>query len=254
MNWAHDGQRWTLSAAPQYAVWRRGPGEYAMFIGGFEVDSASTDAQARGILETRYEYAAHAAELELARLRLRQAHERLESRYPRAASDAQLSSILAGLGDALGTGPEANDPDAGVSRATDIFRRQLTPELWMAVDASLNVVLEVTTPAGRVVKRALLPGGDVLADTLQDMRAVAKDREAESDARRLAGREKCRAEGKLTRREAVDWLAGRGVGQHRAYAITGELASDECGLTNADGMTYADGYWRVPVATEQPAR
>jgi hypothetical protein len=55
-----------------------------------------------------------------------------------------------------------------------------------------------------------------------------------------------RAEGKLTRSEAMAWFVGRGVGRNRAYAITGELAAVGCGPANADGMTYDGTYWVVP--------
>lgn len=100
--WTQEGRRWTLDAAPRYAVESRATGGYTQLIDGHEVDTVSTLSLARARLECVYEYEEHGAELELARLRLRQARERLAERYPRAASDPQMLSILAGLEDALG--------------------------------------------------------------------------------------------------------------------------------------------------------
>lgn len=95
-------------------------------------------------------------DIDLARLRLRQAEERIVSRFPRTAQDGQLASILEGLGDALGRGPEASEQHYAEAQKTDIFRRRLSPDLWLVTEASCNVVLEVTTPHGRVVRRVLV--------------------------------------------------------------------------------------------------
>lgn len=106
-------RRWTLDDDPRYVTEDRSSGRCAMLIDGRQVDDAGTPATAMYILELRYEAQVHAEAFELARLRLRQAQERIASRFPAARRDGQLASILSSLGDALGSGPEAADPEAG---------------------------------------------------------------------------------------------------------------------------------------------
>jgi len=245
MNWTHDGQRWALSAAPRYAVGYRGEGDYPMFIDGHEVDSASTDAEARGKMECVYEYEEHGAELALARLRLSQARARLAERYPRAAGDPQLLSILEGLGDALGVGPEAGEPE----REPDAWRCQLEPDLWLVVDASQCIVLEVTTPAGRVVRRVTVGNPMVVSAMLTVAQAEQRRILTEADNERVMGiHDRRRAEGRLTKSEAVEWLVRRyQVGRNRAIRVVRELEAGAA-LPGELEMTYSGGYWVVPTA------
>lgn len=247
MNWDHDGQRWTLSAAPRYAVGYRADDDYPMLIDGHEVDSAATSAQAQGQLEARFEYEEHGSELELARLRLRQARERLEERYPRAARDAELSCALEGLGDALGTGPEASEPAMADAVKTDRFRQQLSPDLWIVTDAAANVVFEVTTPAGRILRRVAVSPATV-ALVMGDAAMCARLDTEEADVRRLAGPdEKRRSEGRLTKREAVEWLIAKGpASRQRAVHMVRELGAGAVGSPLALGMRFDGIYWVVP--------
>jgi hypothetical protein len=184
------------------------------------------------------------SDLPLARLRWGQACERIAERYPRAARDGQLASILEGLGDALGVGPEATDPERAQARETDVWRTQLSPDLWMAVDASLCVVLEVTTPAGRVIRRVTVGRG--LGEALELALGVV--------AGAAHGAAPGAAAGKLNRHQAVDWLIERsGWARGTAANIVRGL---ELG-TREDPqheMTYAAGYWAVPVNSEQSVR
>lgn len=251
MNWTHDGQRWTLSAAPRYAVERQEARafQYVMFIDGHEVDSTSTAAQAQGALEARYEYEAHISDLEEARRRLRQVHERLEARYPRVARDPQLASVLECLGDALGTGPEASDPETAKAAETDLFRQQLSPDFWIVVDASTTVVFEVTTPHGRVLRRIAVSPTTV-ALVMGDAAMCARLENEEADARRYRGPdEKRRAEGRLDQPEAVEYIIGAGLGEGRAGAVAivnwlkNPLNRWEVGEVS---MTYDGTYWVVP--------
>lgn len=235
MSWTaeEEGRRWTLDAAPRYAVERRGAYDYRMFIDDCEVDSAGLLETAFSILATRYEYEEHSLEL----ARLRQARERLAGRFPSAARDGQLGSILEGLGDALGTGPEATDPQVRAeARASDVWRTQLSPDLWVVVDASLNTVLEVTTPADRIVRRVLVGRG--LSEALELALDVA--------ARKTAGAEdKRRAQGRLNRFGAVEWLAGKGISRVQA-ANAAEVMRNHPGDDSLYGMKFEDGYWIVP--------
>ncbi len=246
MSWTaeEEGRRWTLDAAPRYAVERRGAYDYRMFIDDCEVDSTGLLETAFSILATRYEYEGHSSELELARLRLRQARERLEARYPRAARDGQLASVLEGLGDALGTGPEATDPERAEARASDVWRTQLSPDLWVVVDASLNTVLEVTTPSDRIVRR--VPVGRGLSEALELALDVAARKTAGAEERRLSGPDdKRRAQGRLNRFGAVEWLAGKGISRVQA-ANAAEVMRNHPGDDSLYGMKFEDGYWIVP--------
>jgi hypothetical protein len=178
-----------------------------------------------------------------ARLCLRQARERLALRYPRAAGDLKVAEALTALGDALGAGPEATEPDLSERIAADVYRCQVGPRLWVAVDASLTVVLELTTFHGRVTARVAVsaPG---LAEELATAHRVAAEAEAEADrdARRHPA-EARRARGQLDRREAVEWLAARGYSRMRAANIVKRV--HDGGPAEA-GVTYSAGHWVVP--------
>lgn len=250
--WTQEGPRWKLDADDRYQVeqfddpWLACP--YLMLIGGHVVDSASTAEQAREILETRYEYEEHAADLEMARLRLRQARERLASRFPAAARDGQLGSILEGLEECIGRGPEAAEPeqvsplDAG---------RLLSPDLALVVDGSANIVLVVMEPYGgqqQVVRTVTVGNVDAFKAALDDARTAQQLALEEAGQRRAQGPdEHRRAQGRLDRREAVDWLVARGpVSRQRAVHMVRALSEGALGVPHALGMTYEDGCWRVP--------
>lgn len=254
-SWTRRGRTWTLESglATVYEVARHGPGDYRMFVNGCQVDSADTAENAMARLACCYEYEEHGSELELARLRLQQARERLVNRFPSAARDGQLNSILESLADALGVGPEASDPGYQEARETDIWRKQVSPVLWVAVEASTNVVLELTTPAGRVLARPLASRTD-LGLALERAAVFATAAAGEADAARLHGiDERRRAEGRLTRSEAVAWLTAKGTGHSQAVDVT-RVVQRHPEDSSLHGMTYDGAYWRVPVNTEQPAR
>jgi hypothetical protein len=248
-SWDRDSRSWSLEADPRYQVkdFEISHPCYRMFIDGYEVDQAGSAAAAFAQLETRYEYEEHGAELALARLRLRQARERLEERFPRAAKDPALVSILEGLEDALGEGPEA--AGQAPEREPDIYRRQLSPDLAVVLDASCCIVLEVSEgTAGRVLRRVAV--GDMAAyrTALDDAHVVQRVKADEAEERRLAGRdEKRQAEGKLDRPVAVEWLMERGKSRGEAVGITAGLRAGTVHGDDAFGMTYDGSFWAVPV-------
>jgi len=183
----------------------------------------------------------------LARLRLRQARERLADRFPAtAARDVRLSQVLDDLASALGTGPEA-EPE---NREPDVWRRQLALDLWVVVDASQCIVLEVTTPSGRVLRRVTVTNAMALSAVLTAAQSVQRSLLAEADAARVTGRfDRLRAEGKLTEREAVEWLAcRRHMARQAAADLVEALRFGRLIPSQLDGMTYDGTYWCVPAA------
>lgn len=191
-------------------------------------------------------------DIELARLRLRQAEQRIVTRFPTAARDGQLASILEGLADALGAGPEASEPSYQEAQKTDLWRKQLSPVLWVVVEASTNVVLELTTPHGRVIARPLV-GAVELGGTLGHAAAIAKAAADEAEQVRMNGiDDRRRAEGRYTRAEAVEWLIARGMPRWQAASIAENVYRGNA--ADGYGMKFEGGYWVVPVNTEQPAR
>jgi hypothetical protein len=206
--------------------------------------------------ELRRQQAAEAEEygpdIELARLRLRQATERIVGRFPATARDGQLASILEGLGDALGAGPEATDPHYAEAQETDIWRKQLLPVLWVVVEASTNVVLELTTPHGRVLSRVLVSAVE-LGGTLGHAAAFARAAADEAEGKRMAGiDDRRRSEGRLTKSEAVEWLIAKGMARWQAVSIAENVYRGNA--ADGYGMRFEGGYWCVPVNTEQTAR
>jgi hypothetical protein len=171
-NWTRQGRRWTLDAAPRYAVEQRADSLYEMFVDGYEVDSADTAEVAMARLASVFEYEEHRSDLEEARLQLRQIGDRLRERFPRAARDGEVASLYACLRNALGEGPEAADP-APADREPDIFRQDLSPDLAVVVDASQCIVLEVTDgAAGRVLRRPTVSNIDAHIRALDDARVA----------------------------------------------------------------------------------
>jgi hypothetical protein len=239
-------RRWTLDADPRYSVERAGVSDYRALIDGHEVDGADSAEGAQAQLEVRYEYEQHASDLALARTRLRQARQRLLDRYPRAARDGKLSSILDGLGDALGAGPELDVSDAQ-PRKPGLFARQVTPELVAGTDSSQCVVLLVGGAGHRdPVRTVTVPDVDALKAALDDARAVQHGAEVDRQRHR-------RASGRLTQAEALEWLTGprgwSGVPGTAAQAVADMRAGQESlpALAAADeGMTYDSTYWVIP--------
>lgn len=185
------------------------------------------------------------ADLDLARLRLRQAEQRIVSRFPRAASDPQLASILSGLRDALGEGPEAQEA-AGLEREPDTFRRQLAPDLAVAVDAGDCIVLEVTDNNGTVLRRPTVGSVDEFKDALDTARTFQHWRIEEADQRRWDGIGEAQAarrreRGEYDRREAVDFLEEHGMGRMHAANV----------VRRAEQRMPE---WREPAVTSQGGR
>ena len=259
MNWVTEGPRRTLGADPRYAVEDCGPDGFLLFIDGFEVDSAESLESATAQLEARYEYEEHSADLALARTRLRQVRERLLDRFPHAARDGQLSSILEGLGDVLGTGPELDVSAAQPRIEPNIFAHQVTPDLAIVTDASQCIVAEVSDgTAGKVLRRVAITDVDALIGALgraltaqaTAMAGAWKQRQADPDEKRRAG-------GLLTRGEAVEWLmseARGGLDRLSAVTLVDGVRRGRAESARLAGMTFDGTHWRVPDTTEHPAR
>lgn len=149
------------------------------------------------------------------------------------------------------------------------FGRQLTPELVVATDGSQCVVLLVggTGPADPIRKVAVT---DVTAfkGALDDALAAQQEALTAADRQRYRGPdEKRRAEGRLTRSEAVAYLAEqtrrqRGhvvavVSRAQEYPRLGPERFQSASVTGSPVFLvgYADGYWQVvPAEAEQAAR
>jgi hypothetical protein len=237
----------------EYRIWLDGSPEW--IFTGDQFLGAGTDGSgpASLVIEVTPDTGEREPDAGLARLRLRQAQERIATRFPRVARDSQLASALESLGDALGAGPEASDPEHASAREGDVSRQRLSPDLWVVVDASLNTVLEVTTPFDRIVRRVLVSRSAV-REALETAYALTVKAEGEIEESRRRGRdERRRAQGRLTQPEAVEWLTGKGRSRRMAVWIAGQLR-DGYYVLDAFGMTYDGTCWVVPVITEQPAR
>jgi hypothetical protein len=254
VSWTQEGPRSTLSADPRYAVEDCGPDGFLMFIDGYEVDSAESLESACAQLAARYEYEAHSADLELARTRLRQARERLLERYPRAARDGVLNSVLDGLGDALGAGPEldvaAAQPGEPAERGSGFFARLLTPDLAIGVDGSQTIVLVVTEPRGKMLRVVAVTDVDAFKAALDDARTAQRIALEEADTARLRGVDEARrARGQLTQSEAVEWLTGEDeekLSRSAAVVLVDGVRRGRAASVALAGMTYDGTYWIVP--------
>jgi hypothetical protein len=190
-----------------------------------------------------------AAEVPRARLRWGQACARLRERFPNAAKDPQLASLMNDLGDALGAGPGASEPDG--SLLGEVFRVTVAPDLFVVVDGSCCVVLEVTEGAGgRVLRRPTVAAVDHFKSVLDDARAAQQAAMAEAGGKRVRGtEEKRRAEGKLTKTEAVEWLTGKGYTRSSALRAAVQIQTGKGWPgKQAEGMTYDGTYWVVPAS------
>lgn len=148
--------------------------------------------------------------------------------------------------------PEA-EPAVPAASGTDIFRRQVAPGLTVAYDASGTPVLEVSGPAGHALLRVTVPSVAALVTALEEGRNEAAVLEAAAAKRRYCGPgEKRRAEGKLDKREAVEWLVGKTLSRQRAVHMVRELSEGAAGGPFSEGMTYDGTYWIVPVTEARP--
>jgi hypothetical protein len=158
----------------------------------------------------------------------------------------------------LGAGKDGHSPASLVTEVIPVqsarpFRVQLTPDLALVVDSSQCIVLVVTDgAAGNVLRRITVTDVGEFKDTLDAARAAQHEELAEASLRSLAGiTEKRRAEGKLGRSGAVEWLIDKGQSRGAAVSIVERLCR---GGKPVLGMKYEGGYWTVPVTSEQTAR
>jgi hypothetical protein len=155
----------------------------------------------------------------------------------------------------LGAGNAANGgPSSLVTEVTQLddtdgleaYREQVAPDLAVTLDGSQCVVLNVTDPqTGVRLHQVTVTNVAALKTALDGALTAQQVVEASGNSRRYVGPDAARrARGQLTKREAVEWLTGRGYSQGGALRDVNVLR-DEGGSTR--GMTYSDGYWRVPV-------
>jgi hypothetical protein len=137
--------------------------------------------------------------------------------------------------------------DADGLDAPELYRRQVTPDMAVVADDGA-VVLEISDgQAGHVVRRVTVPDIMGFHDILIEARTVNGLHQHAADERRMAGPDEARrARGQLTKREAVEWLIDN-KGTSRGGAQRAANILREGGDGTVYGMTYADGYWRVPV-------
>lgn len=130
----------------------------------------------------------------------------------------------------------------------ELYRGQVTPDMAVVADAGA-VVLEITDgQAGRVLRRVCLTNIDGFWGEVCAARAANLAFQEGADAGRwLPVPAECEG-GRLTRRQAVEWLAGHGYPRTLAVDATGALRS-EPGTIGEFGMTYRDGRWVVPAGS-----
>lgn len=126
----------------------------------------------------------------------------------------------------------------------ELYRRQVTPDMAVVADAG-GVVLEITDGQhGRVLRRVCLTNIDGFWGEVCAARAANLAFQEGADAGRWwpvpAG---CEG-GRLTRRQAVEWLIARGYARGHAIRVADALCRG--GEESAFGMTYAEHNWRVP--------
>ena len=131
----------------------------------------------------------------------------------------------------------------------ELYRVQVTPDMSVVADGG-GVVLEVTDGmAGYVLRRVTVSNIAELSDALAEARAANAAHNAEADTRRREGPDEARrARGRLTKVEAVNWLIGKGYPRGHALRMANKLCRQG---GSALGMTYTDGWWRVPVTRRE---
>jgi hypothetical protein len=155
---------------------------------------------------------------------------------------------MSALGDALGEGPEPEA--ASLTAECDLYSCPVSPALRIVLDASCCVVLVVSDPStGDMLRRVTVTDVAALKSAADNMLAMqARETERADKARYSGPDEKRRAEGKLTRSEAVDWLiANAGIDRRSALAVTDSLRHSAVTYRAVDGMGYDGRYWTIPV-------
>lgn len=164
--------------------------------------------------------------------------------------DTHLDRIFTGY-QFLGAGSNGQGAASLVTEVTPAepgaasFARQLSPDLLLGVDGSGCIVLVVTGPQGKLLRVVTVGDVDAFKAALDNARTAQRVHLAEAERARLDGPDdKRRAEGRLTKREAVDWLMAR-TGETRASAVGNVLSIARGGAPHL-GMTYSGGFWHVP--------
>lgn len=169
-----------------------------------------------------------------------------------------------GAGQGVDAGPAG--PASLVTEVTPVlsgdgsFGRQLTPDATLAVDGSGCIVLVVTEPDGKLPRVVTVTNVVAWKTALDDARDAQHAALEAADQRRVLGMdERRKAEGKLTKSEAVEWLTGENeekLSRSSAVTLVEGVQRGRDVSVQLSGMTYDGTYWRVePTATaEQPAR
>jgi hypothetical protein len=131
----------------------------------------------------------------------------------------------------------------------ELYRVQVTPDMSVVADGGA-VVLEVTDGmAGHVLRRVALSDVETFVDHVRNAREANVIHQEEADSRRREGPDEARrARGRLTKAGAVNWLIGKGYPRGHALRMANKLCRQG---GSALGMTYADGWWRVPVTRRE---
>lgn len=148
----------------------------------------------------------------------------------------------------LGAGTDGSGPSSLVTEVMPVkatFSRQISPELVVGTDSSQCIVLLVGgTGPKDPIRKVTVSDVDAFKAALDDARTAQHIALEEADTQRVPGiDEKRRAEGKLTKGEAVDWLTGKGYGRGHAVRVADRLCREGGSVL---GMTYEGGYWVVP--------
>jgi hypothetical protein len=157
----------------------------------------------------------------------------------------------------LGAGTAANGgPSSLVTEVTPLddtdgqeaYRVQVAPDLAVTLDGSQCVTLDVTDPqTGVRLHQVTVTNVAALKAALDGALTAQQVMEASGNSRRYAGPDAARrARGQFTKPEAVEWLIDN-KGTSRGGAQRAANILREGGDGTVYGMTYADGYWRVPV-------
>jgi hypothetical protein len=162
----------------------------------------------------------------------------------------------------LGAGTAANGgPSSLVTEVTPLddtdgqeaYRVQVAPDLAVTLDGSQCVTLDVTDPqTGVRLHQVTVTNVAALKAALDGALTAQRILADLAERRRYAGLDEARrARGRLNRIEAVDWLIGKGRSRQGAVWASGQLRDGFTDVPDTFGMTYSDGYWRVPVS-ERP--
>lgn len=155
----------------------------------------------------------------------------------------------------LGAGTDGSGPASLVTEVTPgPFARQLSPELVVGTDSAQCIVLLVGgTGPKDPVRKVTVSDVDAFKAALDDARTAQHVALEEADAQRVPGiGVKHRAEGKLEKREAVEWLIARPMSRQRAVHVARVLQAGALGGPFTDGMTYDGTHWVVPVGDTKP--